>query len=65
MSLDDQTMTVYETADFLKIHRNTVYKWLNEEKLGHIKIGNHYRIFKEDLDEFLLKMKNTEDEVIC
>jgi len=64
MSLDIHTMTVSETAQIMKVHPNTVYKWLNNEGLGHIKIGNHYRIFKEDLDEFLLKMKKTEDQVI-
>ena len=49
-------MKVYtpdEIAEMLKVSKKTVYYWINKEKLKAIKVGNMWRVKKEDLEEFI------------
>ncbi len=40
-----QTMTMNELATELKVHRNTVYKWVQRDKVPFIRVGSQYRFF--------------------
>lgn len=50
-------LTITEVADILRLNRKTVWRYVKGGKLKAQKIGtalnSHYRIRKEDLDEFL------------
>ena len=46
------TLTLTETAKYLHVHYNTVYRWVVKGSLPSIKLGGRYRIRQEDLDEF-------------
>jgi len=46
------TLSLTETAQYLKVHYNTVYRWVISGVLPSIKLGGRYRIRKEDLDNF-------------
>ena len=46
------TLTLTETAKYLNVHYNTVYRWVVKGTLPSIKLGGRYRIRQEDLDEF-------------
>lgn len=48
-----ETYTPEEVAKMLKIHRNTVYELIKDNTLKAVKIRRHYRIRKEDLEDFL------------
>ena len=55
MSYISQTnyLTVKEVSALLKLSVLTVYKYIRERKLEVIKLGGHYRIDKQSLDEFI------------
>ncbi|MCY6485339.1 helix-turn-helix domain-containing protein [Clostridium aestuarii] len=53
-----KVLTVYEVADLLNVHRNTIYELVRQNKIKHIKIGRQIRIPEEYLDKFI------EDKVI-
>ena len=44
--------SVKEIADKLKVHPNTIYKYIKSGELNCIQMGTHYRIFEEDVIEF-------------
>ena len=44
--------TVNEVADKLKVHPNTIYKYIKQGELNCIQMGNVYRVFEEDLMDF-------------
>ena len=46
-------LTVQEIAKNLKVHEQTVFRWIREGKLESIKIGRNQRISKEQLDQFI------------
>lgn len=45
--------TVNEVADLIKVKPLTIYKWINDQKLPHYKIGGVIRIKFDDLENFL------------
>lgn len=51
----DSVVTVKELAEFLKINPMTVKRALQSGKLKGFKIGNEWRIYREDIEEWLNK----------
>lgn len=47
--------TIQEIADMLKVHHMTVRRWIRENQLQAVKIGNGWRISEESLNKFLGK----------
>ena len=45
--------TVKEVAEMLKVHEQTVFRWLREGKLKSDKVGSNHRITKEQIDQFI------------
>lgn len=45
----DEYYTPEEAAAILKVHLNTIYNWLNNGELKGVKIGDLWRIHKDDL----------------
>jgi acetyl-CoA synthetase len=48
-------LTVQEIAKMLKVHEQTVFRWIREGKLDSVKIGSNLRITQKQLDEFIEK----------
>lgn len=46
-------MTVAQVAAYLQLNRLTVYRYVREGKLPAARVGKAYRIFREDVDQFL------------
>lgn len=55
--LMNNIMTVQEAADYLRIHRMTVYRHLVKGKVPGVKVGGQWRVRKELLDIWLLDTK--------
>jgi excisionase family DNA binding protein len=53
-------MTISQVAKYLQISEITTYKLVNEGTIPAFKIGRHWRVKKEDLSEFIEKLKNGE-----
>jgi len=49
--------TVKELAEYLRIHRNTIYRWIKAGKIEAIKVGSDYRISKEAVDKLKTGLK--------
>ena len=45
--------SVDKVANIMDVHKETVYRWIRKGKLKASKPGKHYRIKKEDFDEFI------------
>jgi excisionase family DNA binding protein len=58
--LEKEIMTITQVAEYLQISEMTTYKLVNEGKIEGFKIGRHWRVKKEDLTEFIEKLKNGE-----
>lgn len=48
-------LTVREAACYLRVRKDTLYKWLREGKIPHIKINRHIRVARTALDKFILE----------
>ena len=44
--------SVKEVADKLKVHPNTIYKFIKSGELNCIQMGSVYRVFEQDLMDF-------------
>lgn len=57
---EKQLLGTTEAAGYLGISKNTLYEWVVQNKVPHIKVGRLVKFRKEDLEEWL--KKRTRDE---
>ena len=50
-----QLLTVEQVAEYCQLSQSTIYHWLCDGKLKHVKLGAAVRIRRQDLDRFVLK----------
>jgi putative molybdopterin biosynthesis protein len=50
MEVGDELLTVQETAELLRINKNTVYEMLKRGELPHLKIGKQIRVRRGDIE---------------
>ncbi|HEU5230950.1 MAG TPA: helix-turn-helix domain-containing protein [Ktedonobacteraceae bacterium] len=53
MSDKPEFLTVEEIANRLRVHEDTILRWIRAKRLKAYKIGRDYRIEKIDYEEFL------------
>ncbi|MBP3953099.1 helix-turn-helix domain-containing protein [Bacillus suaedae] len=58
--MEKEIMTVSQVAEYLQLSEMTTYKLVQEGKIPAFKIGRHWRVKKEDLSEFIERLKNGE-----
>ena len=56
--LDHEILTVEQAADYLQLHKMTVYRYIREGLLPAAKLGKMYRLFRRDVEGFLDVMKH-------
>jgi len=62
--MDNEILNLDEAAKLLKISAVTARRWCASGKLPAVKIGNHYRIRKADIDKlFDDKIKNKNKQI--
>jgi len=49
----DKYLEVKDISELLKVDPRTVRNWINRGDLPAIKVGNRFRIEREDLQQFL------------
>ena len=52
---DYDILTAYEAMDYLGIGENTLYRLLNDGKLGAFRIGRIWKIPRKELDKYIDK----------
>ncbi|MRH44530.1 helix-turn-helix domain-containing protein [Aquibacillus halophilus] len=58
--MEKEIMTVSQVAEYLQLSEMTTYKLVQDAKIPAFKIGRHWRVKKEDLNEFIERLKNGE-----
>jgi excisionase family DNA binding protein len=59
---DEGLLTVEDAAKKVKVHPETIRGWIRSGELPAVDIGGKYRIYPEDLDDFLKRRKTTRDK---
>lgn len=50
---DREVLTVEQAAEYLQIHKVTIYKYIRAGVLPAAKLGKVYRIFRRDLEALM------------
>lgn len=50
---NSQLLTTLEACIELKLSKDTIYRYINSGKLNAVKIGNHYRIRRSELQNLI------------
>ena len=61
---EKQLLDTNDASEFLGIRKNTLYEWVIQKKIPHIKVGKLLKFKKEDLDAWLKKRTQEESEDI-
>lgn len=56
--LHREVLTVEQAADFLQVHKLTVYRYIREGLLPAVKLGKIYRLLARDVEAFLEAMRH-------
>lgn len=51
--------TISEIAEILRVTERTIYNYIKEDELPAIKIGKHWRVRHEHLEQFLQRKVKT------
>ncbi|UOR13663.1 helix-turn-helix domain-containing protein [Halobacillus amylolyticus] len=60
MEKEQEIMTISQVAEYLQISEVTTYKLVQEGRIPGFKIGRHWRVRKEDLQEHIKKLQHGE-----
>lgn len=55
-----EIMTINQVAEYFQISEMTTYKLVQDGSIPAFKIGRHWRIKRDDLDEFIERLKRGE-----
>ena len=55
--MEDRLFTPEQVAQFLQLHPMTILRMIKKKEIKAMRIGRVYRIMKEDLDDYLKRMK--------
>ncbi len=57
-----ELLTVEEIADYLHVHRYTIYRFLAQKKLPAFKVGNQWRFKRKMIEDWLTRNSNVQKE---
>jgi len=57
--LSDNVLTVDELADYLRVHRSTIYRLLKRGALPAFKVGSDWRFHRESIDRWREQQQGT------
>lgn len=55
-----EIMTISQVAEYFQISEVTTYKLVQEGSIPGFKIGRHWRVKRDDLDQFIERLKRGE-----
>jgi excisionase family DNA binding protein len=56
--LEREILTVEQAAEYLQVHKITVYRYIREGLLPAIRLGKMYRLYTRDVEAFLGAMRH-------
>ena len=57
MKEDKRFFTITELSEYLSLSKNTIYSWVNQQKIPYVKLGGALRFDKKDIDKMIEKNK--------
>ena len=51
--MNDRLLTVRELAEYVRVNPFTVYRWVEQNRIPHLRVGRTLRFRLEDIDEFM------------
>ena len=60
--MSDAIFTIAQTAEFLKVCDKTVRRLISKQELSASKVGKSWRIRKSDIDDYLQRTLNKNNE---
>ena len=60
--MDKEFLSVKDIAELLGLKEDTIQGWIRRKELTAYKVGNTYRVKREDLDQFLEERRTKKDE---
>ena len=51
--MNNTLLNVQEAASYLRISVSTLYRWVHQKKIKHVKIGSRVLFSQDDLKEFI------------
>lgn len=57
MTGDREVLTVEQAAEYLQMHKGTIYRYIREGLLPAVRLGKVYRLLRWDVDAFLDAMR--------
>lgn len=59
--LDQEILTVEQAAEYLQVHKITLYRYIRQGLLPAARLGKMYRLFRRDVEAFLDSMRHEPD----
>lgn len=59
--LGQEILTVEQAAEYLQVHKITLYRYIREGLLPAVRLGKMYRLFRRDVEAFLDAMRHQPD----
>lgn len=53
VKMNNTLLNVQEAVSYLRISTSTLYRWVHQKKIKHVKIGSRVLFSQEYLDEFI------------
>ena len=57
-TLGTELLAAEDVAELVGVRKTTVYKWCKEGKLPCLKVGKHWRVRREALEDFLTESEH-------
>jgi excisionase family DNA binding protein len=51
--MEDRLLTVRELAAYVRVNPFSVYRWVAQKRIPHLRVGRTLRFRLEDIDEFM------------
>ena len=58
MALEAEVITISELAEYLRVHRSTIYRLLKKGQLSGFKVGSDWRFNRQSIDAWCLQQNH-------
>ncbi len=59
MNSEETLWDVEEVAKYLKVSKDTIYRWIETKQMPTVRVGKKWLFRKEEIDAWLDSMKST------
>ena len=60
--MEDRLLTIREMAEYLRVNPFTVYRWVAQKRIPHLRVGRTLRFRLDDVNNFMRERAQREPE---